>query len=116
MSSSKRKASFTDVEDNLIVDCYLEFSQNPIIGKNQSNDTLWSRITSSYNRQTISPLIESRTVKALQCRWGNISKDANKFSGCINQVERRNPSGASENDIVSGWFIYVLILIFHSKM
>lgn len=114
MSSSKRGASFTKEDDNLIVDCYIEFSQNPIIGKNQSNDTLWSRVTSRYNMQ-ISPPTEPRTVKALQCRWGNMSKDANKFSGCVNQVERRNPSGASEKDIVSSWFIYILILIFHSK-
>lgn len=100
MSTSKRGASFSSEEDILLVECYVEFSQNPIIGINQTNDTLWSRVTQSYNRQ-LNPLAEPRTVKALQCRWSTLSKAAQKFSGCINQVEQRHPSGASEKDIVS---------------
>ncbi|XP_073063766.1 uncharacterized protein [Primulina eburnea] len=100
MNSSRRGPGFSNEEDKLLVTIYLDISQNPIIGINQSNDSLWSRVAASYNEQLTSPSTEHRTMRALQCRWSNISRAVQSFTGCIRQVELRHQSGASEKDIL----------------
>ncbi|XP_073024008.1 uncharacterized protein [Primulina eburnea] len=100
MTSSKRGAAFSIEEDKLLVMAYLDVSQNPIIGINQSRDRLWSRVTATYNEQLASNSTEPRTTKALQCRWFNINKIFQNFSSCVSQVELSRPSGASEKDIL----------------
>ncbi|XP_075473329.1 uncharacterized protein LOC142504336 [Primulina tabacum] len=102
MNSSRRGPGFSVKEDKLLVTIYLDISQNPIIGINQSNDSLWSRVAASYNGQLTSPSREHRTMKALQCRWSNISRAVQSFSGYTHQVELMQPSGASEKDIQPG--------------
>ena len=58
MSSSKnlgveskntlRSASYSNEEDQLLCRLYLDVSQNPIIGINQSSLQFWSRIETKY--------------------------------------------------------------------
>ncbi|XP_075499104.1 uncharacterized protein LOC142537477 [Primulina tabacum] len=100
MTSSKRGVAFSIEEDKLLVVDYLDVSQNPIIGINQSRDRLWSRVAVTYNEQLTGKSTEPRTIKALQCRWFNINKIVQKFSSCVSQVELSRPSGASEKDIL----------------
>ncbi|XP_073038245.1 uncharacterized protein [Primulina eburnea] len=100
MTSSKRGAAFSIEEDKLLVMAYLDVSQNPIIGINQSRDRLWSRVAATYNEQLAGNSTEPRTTKALQCRWFNINKIVQNFSSCVSQVELSRPSGASEKDIL----------------
>ncbi|XP_075489559.1 uncharacterized protein LOC142528398 [Primulina tabacum] len=101
MTSSKRGVAFSIEEDKLPVMAYLDVSQNPIIGINQSRDRLWSRVAVTYNEQLTGKSTEPRTIKALQCRWFNINKIFQQFSSCVRQVELSRPSGASEKDIVT---------------
>ncbi|XP_073137183.1 glutathione S-transferase T3-like [Henckelia pumila] len=100
MTSSKRGVAFSIEEDELLVTAYLDVSQNPIIGLNQSRNTLWSRVAATCNEQLTGNSTEPRTTKALQCRWFNINKIVLNFSSCVSQVEHSRPSGASEKDIL----------------
>ncbi|XP_073300252.1 uncharacterized protein [Primulina huaijiensis] len=100
MNSSKRGAAFSIEEDILLVMAYLDVSQNPIIGINQSRDRLWSLVAATYNEQLAGNSTEPRTTKALQCRWFNINKIVQNFSSCVSQVELSRPSGASEKVIL----------------
>ncbi|XP_073153934.1 glutathione S-transferase T3-like [Henckelia pumila] len=88
MTSSKRGVAFSIEEDKLLFTAYLDFSQNPIIGINQSRDKLWSRVAATYNEQVTDSSAEPRTIKALQCRWFNINKIVQNFSSCVSQLDR----------------------------
>lgn len=101
--SSVRGPSFAPEEDSHLCDVYLDISQCPIIGINQSKDTLWKRVHTQYN-STKKDHMPIRNQRALDSRMGLINKAMGKLRGAIRQVERLNPSGASEKDIVSNCY------------
>lgn len=102
MSSNSRKASYSVAEDVHLCHVYLDISQNPIIGINQSKDRFWTRVEEEYhsNTQFVNP---HRPKRSLQKRMQTITSAISKLKGCIRQIENLNPSGASEQDIVSSY-------------
>ncbi|OUZ99451.1 hypothetical protein BVC80_1801g29 [Macleaya cordata] len=97
-----RSKSFSHEEDIIICEAYLDISQDPIAGKNQTKDKLWERVSVLYHkRRNKSDDDPIRTPKSLKCRYHTISTAINKFRGCIRQVESRHQSGASELDIIN---------------
>ena len=102
MASQHRSSSYTNEEDLHLCHVYLDISQNPIVGINQSKDQFWARIEYDYNNpQSEFTITQSRPKRSLQCRMQVILTAVGKLRGCIRQVENLNPSGASEQDIVS---------------
>ncbi|XP_020270642.1 glutathione S-transferase T3-like [Asparagus officinalis] len=69
------------------------------MGSNQKKDKLWERISALFHERISNIGNSQRTLKSLSCRLQLIMKAISKFRGCIRQVERLNPSGASELDI-----------------
>ncbi|KAL5553590.1 hypothetical protein UlMin_040991 [Ulmus minor] len=100
MASQHRSSSYTNEEDLHICHVYLDISQNPIVGINQSKDQFWARIEYDYNNpQSEFTITQSRPKRSLQCRMQVILTAVGKLRGCIRQIENLNPSGASEQDI-----------------
>ena len=48
---SSRGQSYTTSEDIHLCHAWLDVTQNPIIGTNQSKETFCKRVTSQYNKQ-----------------------------------------------------------------
>ncbi|KAL5537964.1 hypothetical protein UlMin_044097 [Ulmus minor] len=100
MASQHRSSSYTNEEDLHLCHVYLDISQNPIVGINQSKDQFWARIEYDYNNpQSEFTITQSRPKRSLQCRIQVILTAVGKLRGCIRQIENLNPSGASEQDI-----------------
>ncbi|XP_020272029.1 glutathione S-transferase T3-like [Asparagus officinalis] len=99
MASSRGK-SFLQEEDQVLCATWLEISQDPVMGSNQKKDKLWERISALFHERISNICNAQRTPKSLSCRMQLIMKAISKFRGCIRQVERLNPSGASELDII----------------
>ncbi|KAL1225238.1 Glutathione S-transferase T3 [Cardamine amara subsp. amara] len=97
--TSKRSASYSIEEDILLCHVYLDVSQNPIIGINQSGDMFWSRVKTEFDKSNIARTQE-RPRRSLQSRMSVLLTACSKLRGCINQIENKNPSGASDQDIV----------------
>ncbi|XP_062114651.1 uncharacterized protein LOC133825765 [Humulus lupulus] len=76
--SSNRTASYSLEEDMHLCHVYIDISQDPIIGRNQSGNSFWARVESEYHKN---------------------EKFIAKLRGCINQIENKNPSGALQEDI-----------------
>jgi hypothetical protein len=98
---SSRGKAFSHQEDRVLCSTWLEVSQDPILGTNQKKETMWERIIVLYYQNVKEFGGEQRSQRSLESRWDLIKKVINKFRGCIRQIERLNPSGASELDIVS---------------
>ena len=47
--TTQRSSSYTHEEDMHLCHVYLDVSQNPIIGINQSSNQFWSRVEVDYN-------------------------------------------------------------------
>ncbi|KAK6117931.1 hypothetical protein DH2020_048336 [Rehmannia glutinosa] len=68
MASNSRSASYTREEDLHLCHIYLDASQNPIIGINQSKDRFWSRVEESYNTFKPYATMLERNKRPMQCR------------------------------------------------
>ncbi|XP_020271451.1 glutathione S-transferase T3-like [Asparagus officinalis] len=99
MTSNQRSSSYTNAEDSHLCHVYLDISQNPIIGINQSKDQFWSRVESDYHSSMPAFITQVRPRRSLQCRMQTLLTAIGKMRGCVRQVENLNPSGASEQDI-----------------
>lgn len=107
MSSGNRSQSYSVEEDIQLCHVYLDISQNPIVGINQSKDQFWSRVEMAFQSDARfqTPF---RPGNSLRKRMQVINTAVSKLRGCVRQIERMNPSGASNEDIVS-IFHYVKI-------
>ena len=111
MSSSKnlgdkfkntlRSTSYSNEEDQLLCRVYLDVSQNPIIGINQSSLQFRSHIETEYHMSLPAHITQVRPRRFMTARMQVINAAISKLRGCIRQIENLNPSGASEQDIVS---------------
>ena len=80
------------------------------MGINQSKDQFWSRVKTEYEKSDIFSH-QPRPRKYLQNRTTTIISAVFKLRGCVNQIENKNPSGASEQDIVT--IYYFLFTMFY---
>ena len=97
---SGRSSGYSNTEDVLLCQVYLDISQDPITGINQSYDQFWSRVENAYNNAKLD-MWEYRNKRSVQSRIQVIEKATRKLNACIIQVESMHPSGASNEDIVS---------------
>ncbi|KAI5013072.1 hypothetical protein ZWY2020_028026 [Hordeum vulgare] len=81
-SASKRQKNFSNVEDLTLVDAYLEITQDPIIGVDQTRDCYWKIIEAYFH--------------------ANKSEDhgqtVNRFCACYSQFLNRNQSGMTRDN------------------
>ncbi|GAY49687.1 NAM-associated domain-containing protein [Citrus sinensis] len=101
MALTPRSTSYTHEEDIHLCHIYLDISQNPIVGINQSRDAFWSRVEIEYNNSKLEFTTQVRPRISLQKQMQSILAAIGKLRGCVQQIENQNPSGASEQDILN---------------
>ena len=101
MTSSTRSSGYTNEENIHLCHVYFDISQNPILVIYHSRDQFWTRVQECYNNTMLKGVTQVRSKKSLQTRMQTILSAINKLRGYIRQIEYLNPSGASEQDIVS---------------
>ncbi|XP_073025159.1 uncharacterized protein [Primulina eburnea] len=100
MAANARTASYSYQENIPLCHVYLDISQDPIIGINQSRNKFWSRVEQSYKSSRAPDMTEVRNKRSVQSRMGLILAAISKLKACIQQVEQLHPSGASDVDII----------------
>jgi hypothetical protein len=106
-SASKRQKNFSKAEDLTLCDAYLEITQDPITGVDQSRDCYWKRINAYFHANKTED--SDRTVGSLQHRWAYIQEHVNKFCACYAQIMSRNQSGMTQEDKVIHMFLHGMI-------
>ena len=97
---TSQSSGYTISEDVLLCQVYLDISQDPITGRYQSANEFWSRMQLKYN-ELRQQYLEYRNIQSLRSRMDTINSEVKRLNECLKQVENLNPSGASEEDIVS---------------
>ncbi|XP_055589263.1 uncharacterized protein LOC129741547 [Uranotaenia lowii] len=104
MSSQKtRGKNWNQKEDEALCRAWLDTSQDPAIGINQRVDNLYERIHCKYTEilgESNSITFPERAPNGLKSRWHHINKCVSKFVGCLAQINNRQQSGASPEDIL----------------
>lgn len=94
--ANKRQKNFSKAEDLTLCDAYLEITQDPIIGVDQSRDCYWKRINAYFHANKTED--SDRTQSSLQHRWDFIKEHVSKFCACYAQVINRNQSGMTRDN------------------
>ncbi|KAI4976199.1 hypothetical protein ZWY2020_049806 [Hordeum vulgare] len=105
-SATKNQKNFNKAEDLTLVDAYLEITQDPIIGVDQSRDCYWNKIDAYFDANKSED--HRRTLSSLQHRWAIIQEQGNSFCACYSQVLYRNQSGmARDNKVTNMLYVHL---------
>jgi hypothetical protein len=96
---TKTRASFSQEEDTLLFQSWLNISKDSIVGVDQKSDGFWNRVRDNYNiyRNQL-PKKETGQIKA---RYHRLNGRIQKFVGCYKSALNQNKSGRSENDVLA---------------
>ncbi|KAF0728437.1 hypothetical protein Ae201684P_007940 [Aphanomyces euteiches] len=95
-----RGVKWTHIEDAQLARSWVNVSEDPIKGVDQSSDSFWGAI---YVRW-IAAGCEERSTQALKNRWAILNRATQKFAGYLSQVKARKASGKTDEDNIQDAF------------
>ncbi|XBH77228.1 hypothetical protein VPH35_103733 [Triticum aestivum] len=99
---SIRTGSYTQDEDKLICQCWMEISQDPRTGAQQKGIVFWTRVHKTFHeRKMFEPyqITSNRGIGSIQKRWLFIQQECNKYCAAFESVEARPVSGLGVGDM-----------------
>uniref|UniRef100_A0A0A8Y013 Myb-like domain-containing protein n=1 Tax=Arundo donax TaxID=35708 RepID=A0A0A8Y013_ARUDO len=96
--SRKRTKNFSEQEDILLVQAWLEISMDPIHGNEQSRSTYWERIHDHFHKHR--NFESDHSANSLTHRWSTILESVNRFCGWYYQIQNRRQRVVTEQDKV----------------
>ena len=103
-----RAGNYTNVDDILLCNTWLQVSRDPSVGGDQSRDAYWNRMKGHFDARNMSGI--DRSNRSLRSRWSTINSDCQRWAAYQKAVDKLNPSGTNEDDRVSVISSYMLVL------
>ncbi|XP_062206315.1 glutathione S-transferase T3-like [Phragmites australis] len=92
------RTKWTDKEDELLVSVWLNVSQDPVVGTDQSRETYWGRIAkyfNTYKKESMMPRTEKALINHMKLIMDAVTKFTVHYGALHLQL---NPSGTNERD------------------
>ncbi|KAE8771790.1 Alternative oxidase 1a, mitochondrial [Hordeum vulgare] len=89
-----RGGNYTNDEDILLCNTWLQVSRDPSIGGDQSKDAYWNRMQEHFDLHNTSGI--DRSTRSLRSRWSTINRDCQKWAPAQKAVDKLNPSGTND--------------------
>ncbi|XBI77441.1 hypothetical protein VPH35_070533 [Triticum aestivum] len=99
---SIRTGSYTQDEDKLICQAWMEISQDPRTGAQQKGIVFWTRVHKTFHeRKMFEPfqITSNRGIGSIQKRWLFIQQECNKYCAAFESVQARPVSGLGVGDM-----------------
>ncbi|XP_042467059.1 glutathione S-transferase T3-like [Zingiber officinale] len=97
---TRKRSSWTKVEDEVLARSFVTISDDPIIGNDQKADAFWGRVASYYN-ENLSQGSNTRSANVIRSHWHNtIQKKVYRFNANYNSIYSSYRSGHSDEDIL----------------
>ena len=106
-----RGTNFSQKEDETLCNAWRKIGVDAIVGNEQQSSAYWNRIHELYKLLLNGDM--PRSAGSLQNRFHTINADCFKWSCCLAQVDRLNPSGTNAEDKVAQNCAMHFILPFH---
>ncbi|OAV97469.1 hypothetical protein PTTG_26066 [Puccinia triticina 1-1 BBBD Race 1] len=94
----KKAPNYLEHKDLQLCNSWLETTKDSRKGTDQSGTAFWETITNHYQSKISEPL---QPLKSIKSHFGIIQHAVNKFHGCVNQINHRNPSGTTATNRIS---------------
>ncbi|XP_073355576.1 glutathione S-transferase T3-like [Aegilops tauschii subsp. strangulata] len=91
-----RAGNYTNAEDILLCNTWLQVSRDPSVGGDQSRDAYCLRMKEHFDVRNVSGI--DRSDRSLRSWWSTINKDCQKWAAAQKAVDKLNPSGTNEDD------------------
>ncbi|XP_042406515.1 glutathione S-transferase T3-like [Zingiber officinale] len=96
---TRKRSSWTKVEDEVLARCFVTISDDPIIDNDQKADAFWGRVASYYNDNL--PLCSNtRSANVIRSHWHNTIQKVYRFNANYNSIYSSYRSGHSDEDIL----------------
>ena len=107
-SISHRTTAYSQAEDIMLCEAWMEIGQDAITGAEQKGQVFWRRCHGYFhenrkfptNRDLGRPFESERNELSLQKRWGFIQSECSKFVASYEQCASRPVSGVGVKDLV----------------
>ena len=94
-----KSSNFSEGEDKDLVTAWLNIGSDAAVGNQQNRASFWGRVHDLYKQTCV--IEKGRTRSSLEHRWTYVQQNVSKFCGCMDQVQRLNRSGGTEQDKVN---------------
>ncbi|KAE8792201.1 Alternative oxidase 1a, mitochondrial [Hordeum vulgare] len=91
-----RGCNYTNIEDVVLCETWLDVSRDPSVGGDQSRDAYWLRMKEHFDLRNVSGI--DRSARSLRSRWSTINKDCQQWAAAQKAVDKLNPSGTNDDD------------------
>ncbi|XP_048556744.1 uncharacterized protein LOC125537468 [Triticum urartu] len=91
-----RAGNYTNTDDILLCNTWLQVSRDTSVGGDQSRDAYWNRMKEHFDARNVSGI--DRSNRSLRSRWSTINSDCQRWAACQKAVDKLNPSGTNEDD------------------
>ncbi|XBH95979.1 hypothetical protein VPH35_086455 [Triticum aestivum] len=91
-----RAGNYTNADDILLCNTWLQVSRDPSVGGDQSRDAYWNRMKEHFDARNVSGI--DRSNRSLRSRWSTINSDCQRWAACQKAVDKLTPSGTNEDD------------------
>jgi hypothetical protein len=100
-TSSGRGPNWTDHDDELLAQAYLNVSQNGLVGTNQKGAVFYQKMFDHYMSNRVSNVHNAREEQAIQPRWKRINSACGKWAACMARAHKTRKSGENKKDLIS---------------
>ncbi|KAF7094344.1 hypothetical protein CFC21_096664, partial [Triticum aestivum] len=91
-----RAGNYSNADDILLCNTWLQVSRDPSVGGDQSRDAYWLRMKEHFDVRNVSGI--DRSGRSLRSWWSTINSDCQRWAACQKAVDKLNPSGTNEDD------------------
>ncbi|VFQ78954.1 unnamed protein product [Cuscuta campestris] len=90
---------WTPEEESILASAWVDVSEHPIIGSEQTNDAMWDRIEEKFFTEMNKDGFY-RTRDQLTSKWSHINRKVRKFIGVYEECSRSRRSGTNDADVL----------------
>ncbi|GJX94495.1 hypothetical protein Tco_0349081 [Tanacetum coccineum] len=83
----KVRTFWSQEEELLLAECFIQIFEDPRIGSDQKNDTFWYKILDAYNDQAGKRGFPIRTKNMLTGKWTPMNREVSKFNSLVNETK-----------------------------
>ncbi|GKC77440.1 axial regulator YABBY 1 [Tanacetum coccineum] len=87
---------WTQDEELLLVECYIQVSEYPNVGFRKKNETFWYKVLDQYNKQVKINKFLVRTKNMLTGKWTPLNREVGMFNSLVKETKAL--SGENDED------------------
>ena len=84
--SRQPRTFWSQDEEYLLAECYIQVSEDPKTGADQQRDTFWYKVLDAYNTEAKRLNYTIRTKNMLTGKWTPMNKDIKKFNSVVDET------------------------------